>query len=138
MAELLDRGQAPEAAHAVRRIEVVIATDAYELATTAVVLVDRSERAKLLLTGAGAAEFLQGQVTNDVEALAPGEGCYAAFLNHKGKLRADVRVLRVRRTGSGSTPRATRSEVLSTWVIDSLGRLDVVRDDLTDERASSR
>ena len=32
--------------------------------------------------------------TNDVEALAPGEGCYAALLDHKGKLRADMRILR--------------------------------------------
>jgi glycine cleavage system aminomethyltransferase T len=34
-------------------------------------LVDRSERGKLALTGSQAAEFLNGQVTNDVEALAP-------------------------------------------------------------------
>ena len=33
-------------------------------------------------------------MTNDVEALEPGEGCYAALLDHKGKLRADMRVLR--------------------------------------------
>ena len=36
------------------------------------VLVDRSERGKLALTGADAKSFLQGQVTNDVEALTPG------------------------------------------------------------------
>ena len=57
-------------------------------------LVDRSARGKLLLTGSEAAEFLQGQVTNDVEALAPGTGCYALLLTHKGKVRADMRVLR--------------------------------------------
>ena len=33
-------------------------------------------------------------MTNDVEALAPGEGCYAALLNHKGKMRLDMRILR--------------------------------------------
>ena len=33
-------------------------------------LLDRSERGKLALTGADAASFLQGQVTNDVEGLA--------------------------------------------------------------------
>jgi folate-binding protein YgfZ len=57
-------------------------------------LVDRSERGKLALTGSGAAEFLNGQITNDVERLAPGEGCYAAFLTHKGKMLGDMRVLR--------------------------------------------
>jgi folate-binding protein YgfZ len=56
-------------------------------------LVDRSERGKLALTGSQAKEFLQGQVTNDVEALQPGEGCYAAFLDHKGKMQGDLRVL---------------------------------------------
>jgi folate-binding protein YgfZ len=56
-------------------------------------LVDRSERGKLALTGSGAREFLNGQVTNDVEALAPGDGLYAAFLTHKGKMLGDVRVL---------------------------------------------
>ena len=57
-------------------------------------LVDRSERGKLALTGSQAAEFLNGQVTNDVEALAPGEGLYAAFLTPKGKMLGDLRVLR--------------------------------------------
>jgi tRNA-modifying protein YgfZ len=56
-------------------------------------LVDRSERGKLALTGAGRKEFLNGQVTNDVEALATGDGCYAAFLTPKGKMLGDVRIL---------------------------------------------
>src|SRR3712207_7898030 len=56
-------------------------------------VVDRSSRGKVRLRGAEAAEFLQGQVTNDVEALAPGEGCYAALLTHKGKMLGDLRVL---------------------------------------------
>ena len=72
----------------------MIATAEYELATTGVAAVDRSYRGKLRLTGGEAAEFLQGQVSNEVEALAPGQGCYATLLNHKGKVRADVRILR--------------------------------------------
>ena len=57
-------------------------------------IVDRSSRGKVRLRGAEAAEFLQGQVTNDVEGLEPGQGCYAALLNHKGKMRLDMRILR--------------------------------------------
>jgi folate-binding protein YgfZ len=57
-------------------------------------LVDRSGRGKLRLTGAEAADYLQGQVTNDVAALDPGTGCYAALLDHKGKMLTDMRVLR--------------------------------------------
>ncbi len=56
-------------------------------------LVDGSERGKLALTGPDARTFLSGQVTNDIEALQPGDGCYAAFLTHKGKMLGDMRVL---------------------------------------------
>ncbi|MFI4994142.1 MAG: YgfZ/GcvT domain-containing protein [Solirubrobacterales bacterium] len=56
-------------------------------------LVDRSERGKLALTGPEAKAFLAGQVTNDIEALSLGSGCYAAFLTPKGKMLGDLRVL---------------------------------------------
>lgn len=56
-------------------------------------LVDRSERGKLALTGSEAKSFLNGQVSNDVEALEPGRGLYAALLTPKGKMRGDLRVL---------------------------------------------
>jgi folate-binding protein YgfZ len=65
----------------------------YRAVTQACGLVDRSERGKLALAGAEAKAFLQGQVSNDVEALSPGTGCYAAFLTPKGKMLGDVRVL---------------------------------------------
>ncbi len=58
-------------------------------------VLDRSGRGKLLLRGSEAAEYLQGQLTNDVEALAPSEGCYAALLDRKGHMQADMRVLRL-------------------------------------------
>jgi folate-binding protein YgfZ len=57
-------------------------------------LLDRSERGKLLVSGPDAAEYLQGQLTNDVEALDPGDGQYAALLDRKGHMQADMRVLR--------------------------------------------
>ena len=55
---------------------------------------ERPARAMFVVRGAEAADFLQGQVSNDVEGLAPGQGCYATILNHKGKLRTDLRILR--------------------------------------------
>ena len=73
---------------------MALATSEYERLRESAGLVDRSERGKLLLTGAEAAEYLQGQVTNDVESLAPGQGCYATLLTHKGKVVADMRILR--------------------------------------------
>ena len=65
----------------------------YGVLTEACGLLDRSERGKLALTGPGAREFLEGQVTNDVEALTAGQGVYAAFLSPKGKMLGDLRVL---------------------------------------------
>jgi tRNA-modifying protein YgfZ len=56
-------------------------------------LLDRSERGRLALTGGDRRTFLNGQVTNDVEALEPGQGCYAAFLTPKGKMLGDLRIL---------------------------------------------
>ena len=57
-------------------------------------------RAMLLVEGPDAAEYLQGQLTNDTEALAPGQGCYAALLDRKGHLQSDMRVLRLESDGS--------------------------------------
>ncbi|MGC1166819.1 MAG: folate-binding protein [Solirubrobacterales bacterium] len=57
-------------------------------------LVDRSERGVLLVSGSDGAEYLQGQLTNDVEALEVGDGQYAALLDRKGHMQADMRVLR--------------------------------------------
>ena len=71
----------------------VVADTGYRALTEACGLVDRSERGKLALTGSEAKGFLQGQLTNDIESLEPGRGCYAAFLTHKGKMLGDLRVL---------------------------------------------
>ena len=107
----------------------MIATTEYERLREAAGLVDRSARGKLVLEGAEAAEFLQGQVTNDVEALQPGEGCYAALLSHKGKVRADMRILR----GLGWLWLDTEPHALPTVVRTvetySLGRDVRLRDD---------
>jgi len=65
----------------------------YARVTEACGLLDRSERGKLALTGTAAKEFLNGQVSNEIESLTPGEGCYATFLTNKGKMLGDLRVL---------------------------------------------
>ncbi len=53
------------------------------------------DRTALSVNGPDAAEYLQGQLTNDTEALEPGRGCYAALLDRKGHLTSDLRVLRL-------------------------------------------
>ena len=53
---------------------------------------DRSDRLRMRISGAKAAELVTGMVTNDVSALTPGEGQYAAALTPKGKIVADLRI----------------------------------------------
>jgi tRNA-modifying protein YgfZ len=67
----------------------------YRTITEGCGLLDRSERGKLALCGQEAVAFLNGQVTNELLTLKPGDGCYAAFLNHKGKMLGDLRILAV-------------------------------------------
>jgi tRNA-modifying protein YgfZ len=112
----------------------VIATSEYERVTESVGLVDRSDRAKFLVRGGEAADFLQGQVSNDVEALEPGSGCYATVLTHKGKLRTDLRVLRGEDwfwLDTEAIGHAVLEHMLRTY---SLGR-DVQYEDVTESRA---
>jgi tRNA-modifying protein YgfZ len=55
-------------------------------------LVDRSARGRMRFDGPKAAELLTGLLTNDVLALSPGHGQYAAALSPKGRIVADLRV----------------------------------------------
>jgi folate-binding protein YgfZ len=55
----------------------------------------RDGRRRIAVTGREAADYLHGQVTNDVEALDDGGGCYAALLDRKGRMQGDMRLLRV-------------------------------------------
>ncbi len=112
----------------------MLATSDYELVSETVGLVDRSDRAKFVVRGGEAADFLQGQVSNDVEALAPGSGCYATILTAKGKLRSDLRIVRGADffwLDSEAIAHAVLRHMLQTY---SLGR-DVQWEDLTTDHA---
>jgi folate-binding protein YgfZ len=112
----------------------VTVTSEYELLTEAAGLLDRSERAKFVVRGGEAVDFLQGQVSNDVESLAPGTGCYATILNHKGKLRTDLRILRGADfvwLDTEAVGHAVLRHMLDTYTV---GR-DVQWEDLTEDHA---
>jgi tRNA-modifying protein YgfZ len=86
-------------------------------------LLDRSERGKLALTGAGAVDFLNGQVTNELADLRPGEGRYAAFLTHKGKMLGDLRILAV----PDDTAQGPMQLLLDTERVTLQGLFDMIR-----------
>jgi folate-binding protein YgfZ len=60
----------------------------YHAARHGVALFDRSTLGKVSVTGRDRLAFLQGMLTNDVKALAPGQGAPAAFLDAHGKVVA--------------------------------------------------
>lgn len=65
----------------------------YRLLTEEAGVVPRETLESLDVTGVDAIEFLQGQLTNDLEQLEPSSAVYAALLDRKAHLVADCRVL---------------------------------------------
>lgn len=64
----------------------------YRAARSSAVAFDRSSRARIVLNGQDRRTFLHALLTNDVAALGPGTGCYAALLTPQGRMIADMRV----------------------------------------------
>jgi folate-binding protein YgfZ len=98
-------------------------------------LLDRSGRGGIAVIGSDGADYLQGQLTNDVESLAVGEGQYAALLDRKGHMQTDMRVLRpaAEEILLDFEPGA-RDAALRHLTMYSVGR-DVQIVDATEERA---
>ena len=61
-------------------------------------IADRGGRAFTLLDGPDAVTFLQGMVTNDVDAIAVGSAAYALLLTPKARVVADMRLTRLGET----------------------------------------
>jgi folate-binding protein YgfZ len=53
-------------------------------------LVDRAGRGKIVVAGADRRTYLHAMLTNDIAALGPGTGCYAAYLTPQGRMIADM------------------------------------------------
>jgi len=53
---------------------------------------DLSARGKIRVTGEDRARLLHAMTTQDVQALTPGQGCYAFFLNAQGRILGDVNI----------------------------------------------
>jgi len=65
----------------------------YHAARRASALVDLSARGRIAVGGDDRASYLQGLLTNDIEALSSGHGCYAAYLTPQGRMLADLQIL---------------------------------------------
>lgn len=75
-------------------------------------LLDLSSRARLLVSGSEAVQFLNGLITNDMKTIEVGSWMPAAFPNVQGRLIASVRVIRLKDEG-------TDKKVCPTFLIDT-------------------
>jgi tRNA-modifying protein YgfZ len=52
-----------------------------------------ARRLQIAVAGQDRAAYLQGLLTNDIQALAPGTGCYSVWLSPQGRMLTDMHVL---------------------------------------------
>lgn len=67
-----------------------VSLDRYHAARRSAASIDRSDRGRIVVSGADRASYLQGLLTNDVAALNGGTGCYTAYLTAQGRMIADL------------------------------------------------
>ena len=64
----------------------------YTAAHQGATALDVQTRGRVRIEGADRRSYLQGLLTNDIEALSSGSGCYAALLTAQGRMISDMRV----------------------------------------------
>lgn len=65
----------------------------YKALREAAAIGEVSPRAQIAVAGSDRAAYLQGLLTNDIQALTAGTGCYAAWLTPQGRMITDLHVL---------------------------------------------
>src|ERR1051325_7142498 len=87
----------------------------YKAATEAAAITELDSFGIVKLTGTDRVSWLQGMVTNDVEKLAAGAGCYAAHLTPQGKIVAHMSILKDKDTLWLSLERAAIPHLLGAF-----------------------
>jgi folate-binding protein YgfZ len=94
-------------------------------------LIDRHHRGRIVARGNDRKSFLQALLTNDVMALGPGSGCYAALLTPLGRMVTDMRVFELGDATLLEMPHAVKDALVAR--LDQLiFSEDVQLGDLTD------
>jgi len=71
------------------------------------------ERGLIVVSGQDRASYLQGLLTNDISALAAGQGCYTAYLTAQGRMISDLFVYELGDVILLALPRSTKDTVLA-------------------------
>ncbi len=96
---------------------------------------DLSARGKIRVMGEDRARLLHAMTTQDVQSLAPGQGCYAFFLNAQGRILGDVNIFCREESFLLDTEPETRQKLydhIDRYIIAD----DVTLEDLTGEMAT--
>ncbi|MCC7177328.1 MAG: folate-binding protein YgfZ [Acidobacteria bacterium] len=94
----------------------MFSTQGYDALRSGTALVRRTDRGVIRLLGADRATWLQGLVTNDVRALAPGQRLYSAYLTPQGRMITDLWI--------AATDDALLLDVPASLAADLAARLD--------------
>src|SRR5262245_2962725 len=68
----------------------VISREHYDTIRRRAGRIDRSHRARIVVSGEDRKSFLHALLTNDIASLQPGGGCYAAYLTPTGRMITDL------------------------------------------------
>src|SRR5262249_25946825 len=90
-----------------------VPSDGYLAARRAAAFMVRADRGRLIVAGPDRASYLQGLITNDVVALGPGQGCYAAYLTPQGRMVTDLSVYELGDVMLLTAPRDTKDTLLA-------------------------
>lgn len=91
----------------------MVSDSAYQAVRQHAAAIERSDRGLIVVSGRDRAAYLQGLLTNDIAALKPGEGCYAAYLTPQGRMIVDLLVYELGDLILLAVPRAHTAAVLS-------------------------
>lgn len=85
----------------------------YESVREGAALIDRYHRGRIVVRGNDRKTFLQALLTNDIVALGPGSGCYAALLTPLGRMVTDMCVFEMGDVTLLDLPSAVKDALLA-------------------------
>src|SRR5262245_15104152 len=87
--------------------------DGYEAARHRAGLITTRDVGRLTVSGRDRRSYLHGLLTNDIETLQEGQGCYAAYLTAQGRMITDMRVYELGDVVLLTLPRSVKDSVLA-------------------------
>ena len=106
----------------------------YRYARESVALVDKNYRAYIAFTGPDRARYLNAVLTNNIQDLAPGQGCVSLLLNAQGHILAEIETYALADRHLAASYAMIRERLVATldkYIIMD----DVVLEDVTDRTA---